>query len=620
MQCRNPPPPYPETSFTYSPHNDYLSSHRLSDEFAADPRHHLHDAYERAAAHSQHAPPPARPASALMNGAYNRRYPPLPKLRRAVRHPAEDIRNCANNPPIPYHQRNNLDAFDPDTFPLDNPSLQHISDTANGYRQSYVPSPTGDESTLQQPSGSSRHVTVRNASTSTPPDLTLFPSAVAAAAGSAEAATNGGLAARKRSASRLAVQDNNPSANAEENTPNPPKLARQSGSSKSLAAAAAASSSLAASESIDLTETTSSSSISSNSSTENSSDSSNNNTSSKTAKEPAKISSQESSQDTDKRSSKSGVKPSSSKQSTKAKNGGGSTSNEKSDNNTSEDKSTSSNEISEDVVSLDSLDIQTDSGSNQELQSDNKEQDESKNNNDNVRKGGKRRSKRYKSSLAIAASTLAPSQGPSRMTRSRSSLDSGSQLMASSSSSSSSSGASTPSAGTPAAAYSQEALRDLVCSTLAPAAAANLIKSDKREEKKRKSQSSEPVAAAASSSSAAEPQPGPSGLQNRQSSAASSSSGSSNNNVLAAPDLQLDCLSSDSDTDAISSDEDIKIVKISRKNKGKSLAGSAAKVLPVEVDLTVENTTDDEITVEEVTVNASKKVQVQVTLLSLTER
>ena len=264
--------------------------------------------------------------------------------------------------------------------------------------------------------------------------------------------------------------------------------------------------------------------------------------------------------------------------------------------------------MSEDVVSLDSVDIQTDSN-NQELQNDSKEQDESKNSNDGVKKGGKRRSKRYKSSLAIAASTLALSQGPSRMTRSRSSLDSGSQIAASSSSSSNNSGASTPPAGTPAAAYSQEALRDLVCSTLAPAAAANLIKSDKREEKKRKSQSSEP--AAASSSDSTEPQPGPSGLQNRQSSVASSSN-SSSSNVLAAPDLQLDCLSSDSDTDAISSDEDIKIVKISRKNKGKSLAGSAAKILPVEVDLTVENTTDDEITVEEVTVNASKKVPVQV--------
>merc|ERR1712038_926165 len=48
------------------------------------------------------------------------------------------------------------------------------------------------------------------------------------------------------------------------------------------------------------------------------------------------------------------------------------------------------------------------------------------------------------------------------------------------------------------AAYSQEALRDLVCATLAPAAAANLIKSEKREKKER-----EPI----------EPVAGPSGLQ-----------------------------------------------------------------------------------------------------------
>ena len=98
---------------------------------------------------------------------------------------------------------------------------------------------------------------------------------------------------------------------------------------------------------------------------------------------------------------------------------------------------------------------------------------------------GKRGRKKYKcSSLAIAASTLAPSTSSGT----RSTASSPSQGP-SRSSSASVSGASTPSA--PAAAYSQEALRDLVCSTLAPAAAANLIKSDKREEKKRKSQSNE---------------------------------------------------------------------------------------------------------------------------------
>jgi hypothetical protein len=200
------------------------------------------------------------------------------------------------------------------------------------------------------------------------------------------------------------------------------------------------------------------------------------------------------------------------------------------------------------------------------------------------------RKKSKHSSLAIAASTLAPTTS----TGARSNASSpGQEPSRSSSTSASASGASTPSA--PAAAYSQEALRDLVCSTLAPAAAANLIKSDKREEKKRKSQTAEsPAVVEVIQSSVvaldpAEPQPGPSGLQQSR---------SSTNSVLAAPDLQLDCLSSDSESDS-SSDEDIKIVKISRK-KGKSLA----KLMPVEVDLTVENTTDDEITVEEVTTSS----------------
>merc|ERR1719186_1947815 len=105
-------------------------------------------------------------ASNMMSSRYSR-YPPLPKLRRAVR--PQDIRNCTTNP-IPYHQRNNIDSFDPETFPLDNPSLQRISDSSRSYRSGCP---------RQESLSSNRQVvvTVRNASTSTPPDLTLFPGA-----------------------------------------------------------------------------------------------------------------------------------------------------------------------------------------------------------------------------------------------------------------------------------------------------------------------------------------------------------------------------------------------------------------------------------------------------------
>ena len=142
------------------------------------------------------------------------------------------------------------------------------------------------------------------------------------------------------------------------------------------------------------------------------------------------------------------------------------------------------------------------------------------------------------------------------------------------------------------AAYSQEALRDLVCATLAPAAAANLIKSEKREKKDRESStrtSPDPID---------DPQPGPSGLQRVQSteevpgpSGTQQQLSRSPSSDLQADDLQLDCLSSDTEG---SSSEDVQVVKISRRKK------SSKK--PVEVDLTQEMTSDDdgEVVIEEV--------------------
>ena len=129
-------------------------------------------------------------------------------------------------------------------------------------------------------------------------------------------------------------------------------------------------------------------------------------------------------------------------------------------------------------------------------------------------------------------------------------------------------------------AYSQAALRDLVCATLAPAAAANLIKSEKREKKEKEA----PMPSS--------PAPGPSGLLTAPSSPQPGPSGTQHRSDLAAPDLQLDCLSSDTEE---SSSEDVQVVKISRRRKTNSSKP------PVEVDLTQEMTSDDdEITVEEV--------------------
>lgn len=131
------------------------------------------------------------------------------------------------------------------------------------------------------------------------------------------------------------------------------------------------------------------------------------------------------------------------------------------------------------------------------------------------------------------------------------------------------------------AAYSQEALRDLVCATLAPAAAANLIKSEKREKKEQR----------ATPDVIDDPQPGPSGLQRSTDPDQPGSSGILRpSEVLQAPDLQLDCLSSDTED---SSSEDVQVVKISRRKRSHKP--------PVEVDLTQEMTSDDDdITVEEV--------------------
>ena len=139
--------------------------------------------------------------------------------------------------------------------------------------------------------------------------------------------------------------------------------------------------------------------------------------------------------------------------------------------------------------------------------------------------------------------------------------------------------------GPAAPAYSQQALRDLVCATLAPAAAASLIKSERRPG---------PTARSPDPAVETEPQPGPSGLQQTRPEAGGG---------LGAPDLQLDCLSSDTEE---SSSEDVQVVKISRRKK------SVVVRQPVEVDLTQDVTSDDDdIRVEEVRARPACRQQQQ---------
>jgi len=85
------------------------------------------------------------------------------------------------------------------------------------------------------------------------------------------------------------------------------------------------------------------------------------------------------------------------------------------------------------------------------------------------------------------------------------------------------------------------------------------------------------------------PQPGPSGLQRQQYQQASTD--------LNAPDLSLDCLSSD--TEDSCPEQDVTVVKISRRRKGGRGKSSASRTRVVEVDLTQESDGgDDDIQVE----------------------
>ncbi len=90
------------------------------------------------------------------------------------------------------------------------------------------------------------------------------------------------------------------------------------------------------------------------------------------------------------------------------------------------------------------------------------------------------------------------------------------------------------------------------------------------------------------------PQPGPSGLGRPQTQARSSAA-----DLFSAPDLSLDCLSSD--TEDSSPEEDVTVVKISRRRKGGAKSSSSSTRHVVEVDLTQESdgsNDDDNIQVE----------------------
>ena len=102
---------------------------------------------------------------------------------------------------------------------------------------------------------------------------------------------------------------------------------------------------------------------------------------------------------------------------------------------------------------------------------------------------------------------------------------------------------------------------------------------------------------------ASSPQPGPSGLQRPGPSRPTTSAG------LNAPDLQLDCLSSDSDEDGLT-EEDVTVVKISRRRKGtskKRVSTTTINAPPgsiVEVDLTQESDPQEDEDDDDIRVDA----------------
>ena len=514
---RLPDPHFREETYSYPSHSRYIHSHSLMDEYP-----------------SQSHPPP-RDGYEPSQSTHNRyvSFPPLPRLRRAVL--PRTLQTCSS--PIPYHHRNNIDAYDIETYGLDNPSMQRIPGEQSA-SSSFITSCSTGADTI--PRGNindhiNRAISVRNASTSTPPDLALIssPGSVHVAYGAVTVSRKRGVGdAAEGSCTKIMKHDN---IRGTINTDSSTLTDQQQSTSSQLPSNPPP---LLATHPTMSIVTTTDSNAENHSSSINTTAASSTLTSSSTVNKVPQVD-------------------------------------------------------SEPRMKTETSGVKTSMLSGPELE--------------------------------LITSTLAPS---------------------SKSSSRGSSTKSSPSLSRASPnhvpAYSQEALRDLVCATLAPAAAATLIKNEKREkEQKRKSIVVE-----------TEPQPGTSGLQDvdstlqhsptvlqhsRTGPPKTSSSGAQSGSVdiseptpstsglqssfsteqasdLGAPDLQLDCLSSDSED---SSSEDVQVVKIPRKK------GRRQPRLPVEVDLTQEMTSDeDDIRVEEVksncrSVNISSEVTVSVSSESM---
>jgi len=464
---------YQQPEFSqYEPSSSRIHCHRLTDDHFRDrgypfPSHsrymHPHallDDYSPEGYRERPRGPPARYIP----------FPPPPRLRRAAR--PRNLQACV--PSLPYHHRNNLDACDIETYGLDNPALQRLPlDPAEPLLTAFSERPESLATrSIQEHIG--RTISVRNASTSTPPDLAINPNISSSHSASVESR-------RKRSAQTSAEEEMDC------------KILKHSSSKEDTA------------QNIKFT------------------------TGSTGTREPPPLT----------------LNTSNNLPSTE----------------------NSATEVNEGIPFTLSTEFSSVSASGQASVDAEKEKptvslQRAEGSTKNVVKPES--STLSKSDLEVITSTLAPSS----KSNSRASSNKVSPILSRSSPNH-------------VPAYSQEALRDLVRANLAPAAStAPLSKIDKKERESKGN----------SSTFVDEPQPGPSGLQNSSDSQAVIS-----NDNLSAPDLQLDCLSSDSED---GSSDDVQVVKIPRK-KGKKLAR-----LPVEVDLTQDVTSDDDD--DEITVEAFK--------------
>lgn len=203
---RIPPPPchrlqdahFRDPAYAFSAHPNFVHSHSLLDEFGPPP--------QSSSSSSDSSFEPGGQGRPCIS------FPPPPRLRRAVM--PRTLETCVS--PVPYHQRNNIDAYDIEAYGLDEPPLQRVD-------RSSPPPPTGEfGSAGYSAAGTSglntrniqehlgRAVSVRNASTSTPPNLEYMQQAESSKSSAAAAGRLQQDANRKKRTSDAPTEATNP--------------------------------------------------------------------------------------------------------------------------------------------------------------------------------------------------------------------------------------------------------------------------------------------------------------------------------------------------------------------------------------------------------------------------